>query len=163
MSAVLNRLYQAFFVKSVPPPHPASYAATHFVPGVKRFLTEGDGFPSLAQLSSLGGIKQWYALTDPLQSSFAFCAAITTFLWAVSEITNNSSWVDRFWAILPVFYSAHFVFHEYAAPNNGITKKLFAATQSKTLFTFLPDSVDERMFLVFMLQVPSNALRGRPR
>lgn len=131
----------------------AAYASAHFLPGLRKFLEKGNGLPTIAQVSSLSALKTWYGVTDPLQSALAILSFITTVLWALSEVTGNSSWVDRFWAVMPLFFSAHFTFHSYFSPTQGITKKLLSTKRSHVLFTFLPDSIDERMALVLFLQV----------
>jgi hypothetical protein len=59
------------------------------------------------------------------------------------------------WTFLPVLYSAHFTFYSHFA-SHGVSRKLFSWTGShgsSLQQALVPEGVDPRMFLVFVLQV----------
>lgn len=89
-------------------------------------------------------------------------ATVTTFVtFLLGEATTNWSSVDRLWAILPVLYSAHFTFHDRWS-GAGSVKGLFDWSSKSATGTdpaaswfsaLVPNGVNDRMFLVFLLQV----------
>jgi len=51
---------------------------------------------------------EWYLATNPVMSAALFALAASLFIFVASEITRNSSQVDRLWSVLPVVYAAHY-------------------------------------------------------
>lgn len=45
---------------------------------------------------------------DALTSGIALCAAFALICWLGAVITDDLSWVDRLWSVLPVIYTLHF-------------------------------------------------------
>lgn len=107
--------------------------------------------------------QQWYANTEPLSSALTFASIFTLATFVLGELTQNWSYVDRVWAVLPVLYSAHFTFHDRWS-GAGSVKGLFdwsskptSGDSAATWFSaFVPNGVNDRMFLVFILQVSAN-------
>lgn len=105
--------------------------------------------------------QHWYANTDPLHSALTFASVTTLITFILGEATTNWSSVDRIWAVLPVLYSAHFTFHDRWS-GAGSVKGLFDWSSNASANTdpsaswfsaLVPNGVNDRMFLVFLLQV----------
>lgn len=104
--------------------------------------------------------QHWYANTEPLSPALTIASIFTGATFILGELTQNWSYVDRVWAVLPVLYSAHFTFHDRwsgAGSVKGIfdwSSKPAAGAPAATWFSaFVPNGVNDRMFLVFLLQV----------
>ncbi|KAL7005270.1 hypothetical protein EMMF5_005243 [Cystobasidiomycetes sp. EMM_F5] len=149
----------------IPPVHPAVPAAAHLLPGIKAWSTSvAQGIAGLdlqklgvlpASLTSFEAVKNWYISTDPLHSSLTFAAFLSAFAFVLGQATNNASTVDRMWATLPAIYSAHFAMHSHWT-SAGRVAQLFGgkSTGGSSLFSkIVPSGVDDRMFLVFLLQI----------
>ena len=95
-----------------------------------------------------------------MSSALTFASIFTVVTFVLGELTQNWSYVDRVWAVLPVLYSAHLTFHDRLS-GAGSVKGLFdwsskpaAGDPATTWFSaFVPNGVNDRMFLVFLLQV----------
>jgi len=159
----------------LPPPHPAVRSATHLVPGLKlwasragEFATSIDNWKNIAKrwgyASSTALVKDWYAHTEPLHSALTFATWFSVFTFIVGQLTQNASTVDRVWSFWPLLYSAHFTFHGKWSGAGSVANIFGKAANSGTAGTtdsvvpslwqsLVPNGVDERMFLVFLLQV----------
>lgn len=119
----------------------------------------------LTSLSTTLPQQHWYANTEPLSSALTFASIFTVATFVLGELTQNWSYVDRVWAVLPVLYSAHLTFHDRLS-GAGSVKGLFdwsskpaAGDSAATWFSaFVPNGVNDRMFLVFLLQVGAPTL-----
>ncbi|KAK4055380.1 hypothetical protein OIO90_003218 [Microbotryomycetes sp. JL221] len=106
------------------PTHSLLPAVTSFIDQVPRTVSV-DAWRAWATSSS----------TDPLHPAMATCAALSAFVWVLSEITGNASIVDKLWALLPLVpYSAWFTFWpKITGGANG--------------------QIDQRMLIIFVLQI----------
>lgn len=97
--------------------------------------------------------QSWYIHTEPLHSALTFSTALSVLTFVLGELTNNSSTVDRLWAWLPILYSAHFALHPHWAGAGSVTKLFSWSGALSPWQAIVPNGVDERMFLVLILQV----------
>jgi steroid 5-alpha reductase family enzyme len=77
-------------------------------------------------------------------------------VFVLGQATQNASWVDRLWAFLPLIYSAHFAFQGRWS-GAGSVSQLFGSKevnpQTQGWSAFVPAGVDERMFILVLLQI----------
>jgi hypothetical protein len=158
-------------------PHPALDMSKHLLPGLKSFFQHGDGLglalPAIKTWSherafdaakdfvtqapfetARNHIASWYTSHEALNASLGIVFWLSTACWVLQEATGNASIVDRLWTFLPVLYSAHFTFFSHFAAN-AASKKLFSwsgSHGSSWQQAVVPEGVDPRMFLVFVLQ-----------
>lgn len=72
----------------------------------------------MASLRSLGGMLwhaplkdqaaiawQWYVAADPLAGAVAVALLASAVVFLLSLPTNQHSWVDKTWSLLPIFYA----------------------------------------------------------
>jgi steroid 5-alpha reductase family enzyme len=57
-------------------------------------------------------LERFYRTGDPLAVALAVCLLLGTLCLALSIPTNNHSWVDKLWSIVPVYYAWHFTLHD---------------------------------------------------
>ena len=53
-----------------------------------------------------------YCATGAVEYAFMWSIAIATLCFALTKITNEYSWVDRIWPLLPIGYGAHYLYHQ---------------------------------------------------
>jgi len=167
---------------SFPKPHAALDLHQHVLPQLHRFLNRGEGLgvninnlPKGINISNLTGdkildlisgffsystlqsfiyqVKLWYASEDPFNSALGLCFYFSVFCWVLSELTGNSSIVDRAWTFMPLIYGAHFTFFDHFK-HDSLKQKLFSWTGTTGTWqdSVVPDGVDPRQFLVLGLQ-----------
>lgn len=109
--------------------------------------------------------QKYYTSTDPLHSALTFCTSLSLITFILGELTSNASIVDRVWTFLPLIYSAHFTFHDRWAGGKSVSNlfgnSILKATTNDpvTLWSkVVPNGVNDRMFLVFVLQVSPSYL-----
>jgi len=143
--------------------HPAIPASAHLIPGIKDWASQvssklaNAGIDSLKRTDwSLSALKSWYTHTDPLHSALSFCTVLSLVVFVLGQATQNASWVDRLWAFLPLIYSAHFAFQGRWS-GAGSVSQLFGSKevnpQTQGWSAFVPAGVDERMFILVLLQI----------
>lgn len=59
----------------------------------------------------------FYCKTDADASGFIISLIFSFICWALSKITKNYSWVDRFWSIIPTLFTYHYNIHPYICSN----------------------------------------------
>ncbi|KAK9900301.1 hypothetical protein P389DRAFT_192582 [Cystobasidium minutum MCA 4210] len=149
----------------MPAVHPAADAAVNLIPGLRSWADTAVKTVSQLDYSKIpldrASLFHWYANTDPLHSALTFASVTTLITFILGEATTNWSSVDRIWAVLPVLYSAHFTFHDRWS-GAGSVKGLFDWSSNASANTdpsaswfsaLVPNGVNDRMFLVFLLQV----------
>jgi hypothetical protein len=73
---------------------------------------------------------EWYLSTNPLITAAFFCLAMCAVVFAVAEVNQNYSQVDRLWPILPMVYVGHYTAYSHMA-DTGDTARI------DTLATFV--------------------------
>lgn len=72
-------------------------------------------------LSILGEVNN-FTVTDYCQSgswgnSIVFILALGTFVYILSIITTEYSWIDRVWSLLPILFQAHILLYQQQCDN----------------------------------------------
>ena len=93
----------------------ASYKIT-----VKPFLQDFWSFEKV--LYGEQSFFQYYITANPLIVAFELCLCYMVVVWILSMATDNYSWVDRGWSIIPTTYSVHFVVRAFLTPVSGRNK-----------------------------------------
>ena len=97
--------------------------------------------------------QSWYIHSDPLHSALTFSTILASFVFVVGRATDNASTVDRLWTFLPVIFSAHFALHSHWTSAANVSKLFSWSGAYSKWQSFVPNGVDERMFLILVLQV----------
>jgi len=100
------------------------------------------------------GFKSWYMSHDPFNLTMGAAFYLSIFCWIVGEITGNASIVDRLWTFIPLAYTIHYTFYDHIKAGT-LTKSFLSYSGSSTSWqeNLVPDGVDPRMYLMFLLQL----------
>lgn len=52
-----------------------------------------------------------YCENGTIEGAVIFNIFLGTFVYVLSKLTNEYSWVDRIWSFLPIGYAVHFILH----------------------------------------------------
>lgn len=142
------------------PLHPAVPISAHLWPGIKSWASEAIEYIAHLNIDKLRNtdvsrkaFESWYIHSDPLHSALTFSTILASFVFVVGRATDNASTVDRLWTFLPVIFSAHFALHSHWTSAANVSKLFSWSGAYSKWQSFIPNGVDERMFLILVLQV----------
>jgi steroid 5-alpha reductase family enzyme len=64
-----------------------------------------------------------YCESGSVEYAVAFTLALGTVCFILTKVTNEMSWVDRIWSILPILYQAHYIYHQQKCTNIPISDR----------------------------------------
>lgn len=77
----------------------------------------------------------FYCKADSDTSGFIISLIFSFTCWALSKITGNYSWVDRFWSIIPTIFTYHYNLHPYLCSFQNLNVRQLIISFLSTLWT----------------------------
>lgn len=70
-----------------------------------------------------------YCETGIIEGTIVFNLILATVVYVLIKITDNWSWIDRLWGLMPIAFSANFLFYPVYCQHETIpTRKILMAT-----------------------------------